>query len=107
MKNTIDLRTGTGKDEMMNYFSEWSELKQGEFIAMLSNLSAFQFDNNDLDKNIRTIVQFARVTGKLFETLSNLEFIGKRKDTGIFVKEEAADQHHTDAGQKQRRRFFG
>jgi hypothetical protein len=29
MKNTIDLRTGTGKDEMMNYFSEWSELKAG------------------------------------------------------------------------------
>jgi len=106
MKNTIDLRTGTGKDEMMNYFSEWSELKQGEFLAMLSGLSAFSFDNNDLDRNIQKIVQFVRITGKLFETLSNLEFIGKRKDTGIFVKEEIADPHQPDA-QKQRRRFFG
>ena len=107
MKNTIDLRTGTGKDEMMNYFSEWSELKQGEFLAMLSGLSAFSFDNNDLDRNIQKIVQFVRVTGKLFETLSNLEFIGKRKDTGIFVKEEINDQNQTESAQKQRRRFFG
>lgn len=106
MKNTIDLRTGTGKDEMMNYFSEWSELKQGEFLAMLNNLSAFRFDNNDLDKNIQKIVHFVRITGKLFETLSNLEFIGKRKDTGIFVKEEIEEQPNSGEP-KQRRRFFG
>lgn len=110
MKNTIDLRTGTGKDEMMNYFTEWCELKQGEFINMLSTISGFRFDNNDLNKDIRRIVVFINIISRLFETLSNLEFIGKRKESGIFVKEEQNyTQQNESAGEqpKPRRRFFG
>ena len=108
MKNTIDLRTGTGKDELMNYFSEWCELKQGEFINMLTTISAFRFDNNDLNKDIRRIVAFINIISRLFETLSNLEFIGKRKESGIFVKEEQNYEAATDNNQpKQKRRFFG
>jgi hypothetical protein len=109
MKNTIDLRTGTGKDELMNYFTEWCELKQGEFMSMLSTISSFRFDNNDLNKDIRRIVAFVNITSRLFETLSNLEFIGKRKEAGIFVKEEQTfNQPNNGTDQpKQRRRFFG
>lgn len=108
MKNTIDLRTGTGKDELMNYFTEWCELKQGEFMNMLSTIAGFRFDNNDLNKDIRRIVLFINIISRLFETLSNLEFIGKRKESGIFVKEEQ-DHDTTDnnAQAKPRRRFFG
>lgn len=105
MKNTIDLRIGSGKEEMMNYLSEWSELKQGELESMLTALANIKYDNNDINKYIGKITRFVKVTSTLFETLSKLEFIGKKKDSGIFVKEE---QHgFTDAQNKTRRRFFG
>lgn len=108
MKNTIDLRIGSGKEELMNYLSEWCELKQGELENLLSGLANFRFDNNDVNKNIQKIAIFVRVVGKLFESLSNLEFIGKRKDTGIFVKEETLEEASGMSQQpKQRRRFFG
>jgi hypothetical protein len=108
MKNTIDLRVGSGKDELMNYLSEWCELKQGELEGMLSNLANLRFDNNDLNKDIQKIAQFVRITGKLFETLSNLEFIGKRKESGIFVKEEQISSPSASQDQpKAKRRFFG
>jgi len=109
MKNTIDLRTGTGKDELMNYFTEWCELKQGEFISMLTTVSSFRFDNNDLNKDVRRIVAFINIINRLFETLSNLEFIGKRKEAGIFVKEEHHYEQNTASAEqaKPRRRFFG
>jgi hypothetical protein len=108
MKNTIDLRIGSGKEELMNYLSEWCDLKQGELETMLSNLANVRYDNNDINKNIQTITGFVKVTGKLFETLSNLEFIGKRKEAGFFVKEE---QQSFSSGntqqQKAKRKFFG
>lgn len=105
MKNTIDLRIGSGKEEMLNYLSEWSELKQGELESMLTSLANINYDNNDINKNISKITRFIKVTATLFETLSKLEFIGKKKDSGIFVKEE---QHgFTDSQTKGRRRFFG
>ncbi|MFZ1305327.1 MAG: hypothetical protein WAR80_05755, partial [Ferruginibacter sp.] len=105
MKNTIDLRIGSGKEELMNYLSEWCELRQGELESMLSNLANAGFNQNDINKNIEKVVQFVKVTSRLFETLSKLEFIGKRKESGIFVKEETIQQAET--ANKARRRFLG
>jgi len=109
MKNTIDLRIGSGKDELMTYLSEWCELKQGELEAMISSLATLRYDHNDINQNIEKIARFVRVTGKLFETLSTLEFIGKRKEVGFFVKEEQQQQSNNPGSQEQkaRRRFFG
>lgn len=105
MKNSIDMRIGSGKEEMMNYLSEWCELKQGELESLLSSLANLRYDNNDINKNIEKVVTFVKITAKLFDTLSKLEFIGKRRDTGIFVKEETTN--NTDNQAKSRRRFFG
>lgn len=109
MKNTIDLRTGSGKEELMNYLSEWCELNQGELENMLSGLANLRYEHNDINSNILPVIRFAKVTGKLFESLSNLEFIGKRKESGIFVKEEQNINQNVNNGtdQKPKRRFFG
>lgn len=105
MKNSIDLRIGSGKDELMTYLSEWCELKQGELETMLSKMANGSFNNNDVNKSIQEAVVFVKTTLRLFETLSKLEFIGKKKDSGIFVKEESSQQ--AEAEQKTKRRFFG
>ncbi|MBL7753346.1 MAG: hypothetical protein JNM44_02630 [Chitinophagaceae bacterium] len=106
MKNSIDLRTGSGKDELLNYFSEWCDLTQGEWESMLSQLAVMRYEHNDVNNNILQIARFVKVSGKLFDTLSTLEFIGKRKESGIFVKEEREPE--TPGGtQKPKRRFFG
>lgn len=106
MKNTIDLRIGSGKDELLNYFSEWCELNQGELESMLSGMAVMRYNHNDINENINQISKFVRITGKLFEVLSNLEFIGKRKESGIFVKEEVIQQPDQNTV-KAKRRFFG
>ncbi|MEO6722325.1 MAG: hypothetical protein ABIN67_18295, partial [Ferruginibacter sp.] len=56
MKNSIDLRIGSGKDELMNYLSEWCELKQGELETMLSRMANAGFNNNDINKSIQQVV---------------------------------------------------
>lgn len=106
MKNVIDLRIGSGKEEMMNYLSEWCELKQGEFENMLTGLANIRYNHNDINNNIQKIIQFVKVTSTLFEALSKLEFIGKKKDSGIFVKEEQRGFSESQQN-KTRRRFFG
>lgn len=110
MKNSIDLRIGSGKEEMMNYLSEWSELSQGELESILTGLAAIRYDNNDINRNIQKITRFVRVTSKLFETLSKLDFIGKRKAGFDFVvKEEKQNvyQEKQQTQQQPKRRFFG
>ncbi len=107
MKNVIDLRTGSGKEEMMNYLCEWCNLKQGQLEDLLISIANLKYDNNDVNKSIQKIIEFVKVTTSLFETLSKLEFIGKKKDTGIFVKEEQRGVLDEVTKTKTRRRFFG
>ena len=107
MKNTIDLRIGSGKDELMNYLSEWCELNQGELETLLTSVANLPYDHNNINDSIAPVIRFARVISRLFETLSNLEFIGKRKESGIFVKEEIKQTAVDTTPAKTKRRFFG
>ncbi|HYH14966.1 MAG TPA: hypothetical protein VD794_07095 [Flavisolibacter sp.] len=102
IKNTIDLRIGSGRDELMNYLSEWCDLKQGELDAMLNSIANMTYEHNDVNKNISEVAVFAKVVTKLFATLSKLDFIGKRKEAGIFVKEEQGE-----ARRESKHRFLG
>lgn len=104
MKNTIDLRIGSGKDELMTYMGEWCELKQGALETMLSKMANAGFNNNDINLNIQQMREFVKITSRLFETLSKLELIGKRKEFEVFVKEEAPRQ--TTNTEPRKRRFF-
>lgn len=87
MKNTIDLYTDSGKDVLINYFTEWCDPKQGEIEQILINMSNERYDNNDINKSIIVVMSFVDFTTELFQTLSNLEFIGKRKE-GYLVDEK-------------------
>ncbi|HOZ84344.1 MAG TPA: hypothetical protein PK191_02585 [Niabella sp.] len=109
IKNTIDLRIGAGKEELMNYLCEWCEVNQGELESMLSSMAQLRYNHNDVNENINQIVVFAKIIGKLFATLSNLEFIGKRKESGLFVKEETNNSFTSNQPEspKPKRRFFG
>lgn len=107
IKNTIDLRIGSGKDELMTYLCEWCELNQGELEGLLSNMAAIRYNHNDINENIGDIIEFAKIIGRLFSTLSNLEFIGKKKESGLFVKEEQQFTPQAADAPKPKRRFFG
>jgi hypothetical protein len=107
MKNTIDFHLGSGKEELMNYLSEWCDMNQSDLENMLNGLSIFQYDHNNIGTSVQAIRKFMFVTSQLFDTLSNLEFIGKRRDTGIFIKEENKENTVASEEPKPRRKFFG
>lgn len=107
MKNAIDLRIGSGREEMMNYLVDWCELKQGELESMLAGVANLRFDNNDVNDTIQKVTPFVKTTTRLFETLSKLDYIGKRKDSGIFVNEEKPGRAEQQETKPPKRRFSG
>ncbi len=99
IKNTIDTRVSSGKEDLMNYFSEWNKCNPGEMESRINELVTLRYDNNNIIEAIHIINPFMKVITGLFETLTELEFIGKRKkavETFIKVEEQVP-----------RRRFFG
>ena len=88
IKNTIDANSGKSKEQLINYFTDWCNLNQGEFEKILYDTVNFQYQHHRIAETVAVMNQYVEVVSTLFDKLSALEYIGKKKDTGIFVKEQ-------------------
>lgn len=107
MKNYVDSKSGSGKEELLNYFAEWCSLQQGDFEIMFSNLVNTDYDHSDMYVLIDKVITFIRTIDELFASLSRLDYIGRKKETGIFVKErQEATVGILDSKPKNRKSFL-
>ncbi len=88
IRNTIDSDASANKEELLNYFTNWSELKQGDFEKLLVYCINFEYRHFDILYSVEQFGEFVRIIARLFEKLESLAFIGKKKETSIFVKEQ-------------------
>src|SRR5579859_2519803 len=106
IKNILDAYQGSGKEELINYFTEWCNISQGELEGAIVALTNYQYDHHDINSAVEKITTFTKIISQLFNQLSRLEYIGKRKDTGIFVKEEVVAAQPVEQPAPKRRSFL-
>jgi hypothetical protein len=106
IKNTLDCYLGSGKEELVNYFTEWCNISQGELEAAVTNLATHQYDHLDINDSIEKVSAFSKLLSRLFFQLAKLEYIGKRKEAGIFVKEDVVKQGQSPENPVPKRRSF-
>lgn len=94
IKNTIDCNTSSDKEEMLNYYTNWSDMKPGDFEKLLVQTINFNYDHHEIYSSIIQFSNFSEVIASLFEKLSSLAYIGKKKETGIFVKEHKSKRSY-------------
>lgn len=88
IRNTIDSNAASNKEELLNYFTNWSELKQGDFEKLLVYCINFDYKHYDILFSIEQFTEFIQIISLLFDKLESLAYIGKKKETNIFVKEQ-------------------
>lgn len=102
IKGGIDFSIGTGKDDLLNYLTDWCDMNQGTFEKELEGMVNLEYKHTDISKAIERVSMFTRLINGLFQKLSELEYIGKKLDSSIFVKEDVIIEEPV----KKRRRFF-
>ena len=85
--NQIRLCSPADKEEYINYLSSWINLSTGEYEAILEKFNSHKYNHNQIYESIKIIYEFLNTHEVLLKKLSELAFIGKKKDTNIFVKE--------------------
>jgi hypothetical protein len=90
IRNTIDCNTSAQKEELLNYFTAWSELKPGDFEKLLVYCINFEYSHYEITINIDQFSEFVQIMTSLFTKLESLAYIGKKKETNIFVKEQTS-----------------
>lgn len=105
-KNTLDQYIGSGKEELINYFIEWCELNQGELEGLITDLTTHKYNHENINSTIETTMAFTKTISSLFHNLSRLEYIGKKREANIFVKEEVVKSDFPEFVPQKRRSFL-
>ena len=101
-KNNLDVYAGTGKEELLNYLSDWCDLNQGAFENTLVQMIELQYQHTDINTSLNHLSSFTKLMLTLFKKLNELDYIGKKSDSNIFVKEEVVAKQDV----KSRRSFL-
>ncbi|TFH38087.1 MAG: hypothetical protein E4G95_04185 [Bacteroidia bacterium] len=88
LRNTFETQPPERKEEMINYFSDWCNLKQGELEKLIVDTVNYTYNHYEIATVMSKMMAFIDTISILFETLSHLDYIGKRRDTQIYIKEE-------------------
>ncbi len=92
MKNSIEMLRSDSKEELLNYFQDVIELGPAEYMGVNAAVHNAQYSHYNIRKSLEAILEFCKVNGKLMTELSHLDYIGKKKKTGIFVGEVTRDE---------------
>lgn len=106
IKNTIDFFAGTGKDELISYCTEWCGVSQGELENAITSVCNYRYSHLDINTALDRVSDFTHVISSLFANLAKLEYIGKKKEAGIFVKEQMLIPQSESLPEKKRRSFL-
>ncbi len=102
IKGSLDIYAGTGKEELLNYLTEWCDQNQGAFENVLQEMIDLEYIHTDVNQSLEKVATFTMLMTVLFKKLHELDYIGKKSDSKIFVKEDVIVQDDV----KKRRRFF-
>jgi hypothetical protein len=94
-KNAIELNSNDKKEELLNYVQEVIDINPGEYMTINARVLDLEYDHYKISEALHVILQFCKVNGKLVSEWSNLDYIGKKKKTGIFVGEVKNDTEVT------------
>lgn len=91
LKNILDFYIGSGKEELFKYLKESCDINQAELEGAITLLANHSYSHLQINDSIEKITVFTNLFGQLLIKLAKLEYIGKRKDSGIFVNEHAIE----------------
>ena len=87
LKNCLDTFSGDGKEMLFNYFSEWTDTKSGDYEKLFTDTINLTVTIFDMQPTIQQSSNFISKIDELFGILNQMDYIGRKKDTGIFVNE--------------------
>lgn len=100
IKNAIELNSNDKKEELLNYIQEVIDINPGEYLTVNARVLDLEYDHYNIQEALHVILQFCKINGKLISEWSNLDYIGKKKKTGIFVGEVSKDTEVTKERKK-------
>ena len=87
IKVTLDFLPEKEKEELLNYFREWNDLSPAAFIQLVGEAIDLQYNHNKIAESFVPVTGLLAKLNEVFEQLSRLDLIGKRREKEFLVRE--------------------
>lgn len=87
IQSSLECLTLREKEELLSYLAEWAEETPGQMQSNLNGLLKMPYVHTDILPLLQAVEAFFALWAALFNKLSQLEFIGKRKGQQVFIIE--------------------
>jgi hypothetical protein len=106
MKTSLDCLVDRDKEELISYMSEWSEGNTAQFESVIMDVIRCEYNHMDISASLLPAERMIALFHGLFAKLSQLDFIGKRKGEGTFVRERVVEEEQPKPEEKPRKKGF-
>jgi hypothetical protein len=87
LMSTLTIMDEKEKEVLLQYYYEWIDVKPSELLNVLLHAKDVVYNHNDIYQSLEKMNQLIEVLKKLWKKLSELEYIGIRKEN-IVISEE-------------------
>lgn len=98
LSNELALMEKAEKEEVLQYYYEWIDIKPSIFEATIGEVMQFKYNHQDIASMIAKVDYFIAIMSQLWKKLGQLEYVGQRKEN-IVISE---DRHEVSATQRKR-----
>jgi hypothetical protein len=93
--------SSTDREEVLNYFNEWTDMQQGNIERQTAQALQVQYDHYNLHHVMATINQAFSMYQQIFEKMISLEYIGKHKgESKIYIEQKVEVQQTVSQPEK-------
>lgn len=86
--NATQLIHANQLEEMLNYTYEWSQILPDTLLSQLSTVAEINYDHNDCASHLSKIDTLLNSLERIFSTLSELDYIGQRKENIVVTEKD-------------------
>ncbi|OEK09816.1 hypothetical protein A8C32_09910 [Flavivirga aquatica] len=78
------------REKLLQYYYEWIDIKPSVFEAMIGDVINLDYDHLDINEAIVKLDYFMTILERLWKKMSDLEYIGMRKDNIVISEDKVA-----------------
>ncbi|WP_407264611.1 hypothetical protein [Tenacibaculum maritimum] len=77
------------REMMLQYYYEWTDIKPSNFLNTIGEVLSIQYNHIEILETVNKLNKFMGIVDRLFQKMSDLEYIGQRKDN-IVISEDSS-----------------
>ena len=78
------------KEQLLNYFYEWDDLKPGDFESLLKEITDIHYNHSAISEVMFRISNFLMILSGLWAKMASLELVGQHKESIIISERETS-----------------